>query len=272
MRLKRLAASVGQSPSVFKAARTGATVSCRGRQPRAHSRLPTTTNRAVRDAWTACRTPDCRRDLDAAIGDTMKTLVPAYIDKLARIWAFRLTEKELTQAVAFAESPVGRSIADKGDAIAADMAPMGADFARSAATGTARRFMPAAPGGMHLHAKPETVTAREIRLARSSGASHCVDAFPNQLAGEELPHTAQVGANPLLPGHAYPAFTAAPDRKDRAMSDGEPDLHPSPGPRIPRRTPHRAPSGWRRRPSGVGGGHPPTDRRRQQDRLDPGAA
>lgn len=95
---------------------------------------------AYKNLGNPCKTGDCQRDREVPFEESVKISAPEFLDRIAKIWATALTEDELTQAVEFAESPVGQSIVRKGDAFATLEAPVAADFARRVVIEAGRRF------------------------------------------------------------------------------------------------------------------------------------
>ena len=84
-----------------------------------------------------CASPQCRQDADDAVRQAVAKSVPGYLDQVALLWAQTFTEAELTQAIAFAESPVGRSMTAKSAALTGPEGVIGAQFSSKVANDAA---------------------------------------------------------------------------------------------------------------------------------------
>ena len=65
--------------------------------------------------------PEWRQAVTEATVAAMDDIMPAYLKDAERLYAKTFTEDELTQAVAFYESPVGRSLIEKSPSLAPEL-------------------------------------------------------------------------------------------------------------------------------------------------------
>lgn len=74
-----------------------------------------------------------------------KSMIPTFIDRMAALYATTFTAEELTSAVTFYESPIGRSVISKSEALAKGTAPLMEELSPLLAAEILKRFCESTP-------------------------------------------------------------------------------------------------------------------------------
>lgn len=120
-----------------------------------------TYEKQLRSASTFCDGKPCKADFESAISDTLNEVGPKYQAKIIEIYASHLTEAQLTAAIQFAESPVGRSITESESGMTSDVASAGNEMWKEVNEGVSRRFCAAQKELCHLPDAPSKSAPKE---------------------------------------------------------------------------------------------------------------
>jgi hypothetical protein len=87
-----------------------------------------------------CHNPRCQADLDKAITDGVTVAVRQYLKDVVDLYAKRLTARQLSAAIQFAESPDGKAILQTESLMTDEVAQIGHSVSLTARNEVFRRF------------------------------------------------------------------------------------------------------------------------------------